>query len=653
MKINNVVGFTGVNSVQNGAYGRNIAFGRKPEKFEEKEYTSALNRGFDYLGLYNRAFIIHGASFPADKKNAVDQHIGSPYGQKNFDKFVKLHGFNSYQLGPSGKLSMSDASPYTSSIFEKNPLLINLAELTKPKYASILSLEDLIELTDRVETTDKNYARVDYDKAKKISEEALIRAYDNFAQMLHNGDDKNADKLYNEFGKFKKQNPWLDKYAVANLFAKKNKDDYPPNWAERDRVFFEKLSEGDLKAQARFEEILSKREYEVDLYKFIQFLCDKQAKENNKNDITYIDDLLVGQSNLDILLNKNVFLDGYSIGASDGGPMNKPQLWGIPLVDPNKLFNKDGSLGESGLYLKEKLERSLKNSSNVRIDHVFGLVDPYVYKNDTVNYVYEKDANGREVSCPDTRHLVSSHLSQMEEADPEHNYYRILDEIVLPTMKENGVNPDEVVWENLGSASQKFWEIYHGLNLHGISPMQWVQGSQAERENWGILSCHDDMTTRQMAESADVRSRQAFDTGALAHYLLPGDNLKAEREALEHQIRTNPKVMTKAKLAELLRACDKAQISFMDMFGINKRYNTPGTTGPYNWTLRLNPDYEDTYYEALKNDDYAINMPEILKMAVRSKMEQDIIDGKNPEKTRREAEFIMKDLEHWENVLKS
>ena len=549
---------------------------------------------------------------------------------------------------------MSDTSPYTSSIFEKNPLLINIAELTKPQYASLLALEDIIELTDSIQITDKNYARVDYNKAKEISSQALERAYDNLVEQLDDPDNKNAFKLIKEFQKFKEENKWLDKYAIANIFSQKNNDDYPPNWPEEDREFFEKLSYGDENAQARFQELLCENEYEVDLYKFTQFLCDKQARLNNKNsDITYIDDLLVGQSNLDILLNKNVFKDGYSIGASDGGPLNKPQLWGIPLVDPNKLFNDDGSLGESGLYLKEKLERSLKNSSNVRIDHVFGLVDPYVYKNDSVQYVYEKDTNGQKVNCPDTRHLISSHLSQMHEADPNHNYYRILEEIVLPTMRENGVNPDEVVWENLGSASQKFWEIYHGLNLHGISPMQWVQGNDAERENWGILSCHDDMTARQQAENHEVRARHAYDTGALANYLLPGDNLKAEREALEHQIRTNPKVMTKAKLAELLRATDKAQISFMDMFGINRRYNTPGTTGEHNWTLRLNPNYEDTYYEALKNDDYAINMPEILKMAVRSKMEHDIMEGKDYNQAHSEADPIINELSHWEAVLKS
>ena len=38
----------------------------------------------------------------------------------------------------------------------------------------------------------------------------------------------------------------------------------------------------------------------------------------------------------------------------------------------------------------------------------------------------------------------------------------------------------------------------------------------------------------------------------------------------------------------------------MDFFGIDKRYNTPGTMSDKNWTLRVNPNYEDTYYNNLQ-----------------------------------------------------
>ena len=70
----------------------------------------------------------------------------------------------------------------------------------------------------------------------------------------------------------------------------------------------------------------------------------------------------------------------YKIGCKYGGPLNSPQLWGIAMPDPNKLFNKDGSLGPSGEFIKAKLQNALSGAQSIRIDHAMGLVNPYIYK---------------------------------------------------------------------------------------------------------------------------------------------------------------------------------------------------------------------------------------------------------------------------------
>ena len=100
--------------------------------------------------------------------------------------------------------------------------------------------------------------------------------------------------------------------------------------------------------------------------------------------MTCIGDLIVAQSNLDVLKNKDIFLSGWSIGVRNGGIKNSPQLWNFPLYDPMQLFNEDGSLGPAGKYIKEKLENALIASSNIRIDHVMGLVNPWVYDADNL-----------------------------------------------------------------------------------------------------------------------------------------------------------------------------------------------------------------------------------------------------------------------------
>jgi hypothetical protein len=69
--------------------------------------------------------------------------------------------------------------------------------------------------------------------------------------------------------------------------------------------------------------------------------------------------------------------------------------------------------------------------------------------------------------------------------------------------------------------------------------------------------------------------------------------------------------------------------------------------------LRLNPDFEDTYYEALENDDWAINMPEILQTAVQAKFDEDVsVNYKPYNETKQKVDPLMERLNHWNEVLK-
>ena len=107
----------------------------------------------------------------------------------------------------------------------------------------------------------------------------------------------------------------------------------------------------------------------------------------------------------------------------------------------------------------------------------------------------------------------------------------------------------------------------------------------------------------------------------------------------------------KAKFAELFASGKKIQISFADFFGINKTYNEGGNDkNPNNWKLRLNNNYEDTYYKNLASKKpTAINLPEILKLAVRAKADmntvKDIESDQNPQE-------IIDNLDKFEKILK-
>ena len=110
----------------------------------------------------------------------------------------------------------------------------------------------------------------------------------------------------------------------------------------------------------------------------------------------------------------------------------------------------------------------------------------------------------------------------------------------------------------------------------------------------------------------------------------------------------------KAKFAELFMLGDKVQISFADFFGIDKTYNQGGhDENPDNWKLRLNQDYEDTYYKNLSSDHpTAINMPEVLKLAVQGKADMEIANGAKPQKVWDEAGKILFTLDKYAQILK-
>lgn len=645
MRINSVVMET------KGGFGRtvsSIAFERKLEENEKPDYSQTVDSAMDYLGITNRSLIIHGPSFPANPKNGYEQEIGSPYGNQDFIDFIKLHGFNSVQLGPMGKLNRGDNSPYTSSVLAKNPLFIDLAKLKDKEYASILSDEELSAGLNTPEATSDNYTRTDFDKARQISEKYLTKAYDNFITKLVSYD-PDALALNAQLSEFLEKNDfWINDYAVLDVIANwYGTDDYT-RWDEPElRSLLTDIKKGSPEAKERYKNIQEENQKSIEVYKFSQFLIDKQSRESN-NGITLIGDLLVGASSFDELANEDVFLKGYKVGASGGGLFNSPQLWGISLLDPNKLFNEDGSLGPSGIFLKQKLKRALDDTKSIRIDHVMGLVNPYIYNPDSIVYDEKQDPLGNMVKYPLKEHLEADYLSNTG-LDENHNFEKILERIVIPTLLEAGVDPKSVVWENLGhDPTGVFQRVYYDkLKLNGISGMLWTKGKDVPKENWSYIGCHDNMPVKQIIEDRNGMAlkwekgwNRAWDTNYLAQYTRPQANTGNYAEKLNQ----DNKSLIKAKWVDLLRSGRNIQISFMDFFGINHSYNTPGSTKDTNWTLRVNSNYEDTYHKSLEQDSYALNMPELLADAVEAK-------AYDEHKTKEVSSLVHK-LRHYENVLK-
>lgn len=627
-------------------------FGRKLRKDEEQDYReNALQPAFEYLGTEEVAMIVHGTSYP---EKAQDLGVGSPYGKAaaKFIPFEILHGFNSNQLGPIGVIrDAQHISPYKSTVSTRNYLFTDLNDLTTDKYANVLSQSDIDSMIDYTDDNGKDYAYSDFPEAFSNYKYLMKIANKNFKQKLANNDPM-AQKLNEEFVQFKKEKG-VDIYqdALFDVLTNEYKTMDFNKWSELDKNLIQELKNQNPKAIDRYKKITTRSKDDFETYIFGQFILDKQIKENTKlrKDLNfkYISDLLVGFSKSDEWSHQDLFLKNWRMGCPNGGEYG-PQLWNIPVLDPNKLFNDDGSLGDAGLYMKKKLDASLDNFENVRIDHALGLIDPYIYDKNSVN--------GNDFS-----HFRANNISYMPDIDPDGSYKKVLNKIILPTLAEHGIDKDYPVWEDLCTDTQTFNEIYHEKNhLPGITQLEYMRAENSQDDgDWGLVGSHDSDPATKMIKKDWVKDHDAWNIFYLAGFLNSNPKRAKYRDSFCKQIAENDSDRIKAKFAELFLTCKKIQISFADFFGIDKTYNEGGKENDTNWKLRLNKDYEDSYYKNLSSErPTALNMPEILKIAVQAKADMNALKeaqrtGKEPQENNSpEVENILNNLDKYEKILK-
>lgn len=606
-------------------------FQRRLRENEKQEYRQkTLQEAFDYLGIKELALIMHGSCFPVE---TPDFGVGSPYSNASKDviELEMLHGFNNNQLGPNGKLSKADISPYKSSVFSRNELFIDLKALKSDKYANILSDKAsnniLSLLAIKYKPDEQNYAYSKFYDAFENYDIALNVAYDNFQKKILSKD-SNAIKLNSEYQEFKKNNKnRLIKEGLFNVLSKTYGTGNYKVWDNSiDRNLLDLLKDRNPEAIERYNYLTAKFKKNLNVYSFEQFIADKQLKEHKQyrkeHNFKYISDMLVGFSQCDEWINQDAFLKGWRLGCPNGGTYG-PQMWNVPVLDPDKLFNDDGTLGVAGKLLKAKIDTALEDGDNVRIDHALGLIDPYVYDENSVEIV-----NGK--LSDKFRAGNISHLG----LDPECQYKNIIEKIILPSMKEHELDPEDAVWEDLSNNEYTWFdEIYKKKhNLPGITQLEFLRSEGSSRKNWALLGSHDSQPALKLLNEQNwVRNHFAWEPQYLAGFLHWDKFERAnERDAFCQRIANNNLDRVKAKFAELFMNSEKIQISFADFFGLDKVYNYGGQRVDSNWKLRLSKDYEYAYYKNLSSDNpTALNLPEILKIAVKAQMDREYIQYKN------------------------
>ena len=594
----------------------------------KKNDTKTVKDALKVLGKDNLALIIHGSSFPS--KNGEDTGFGSfnsEAGHALIDYASEI--FNAIQLGPAGKTKSSDSSPYCGTIFSGNPLFIDLKRLTTKEWHNVLSEETFNKVVN--ENPKQNSGRTAYSYIYKAHSEAMKEAWNNF---------KTGKFLKKEFEHFKKENSsWLDNDALYEALSIENGNDYWYIWKnETDKNLLNPKNAEEKKAYAkRIKEISAKYEDEIEFYKFCQFVLEEQNEETKKfalkKGIKMIADRQVAFSDRDAWAYQSLFLDGWYLGCPPDYFSKDGQAWGFPVMDPDKMFNKDGSLGEGGILMKNLYKKMFKeNPGGVRIDHIVGLIDPWVYK--VGKKPMPEQGAGRLYSSPEHPELSKYAIAKMEdldltlESDKEKRvkslsdaqiklYGRLIEKIVIGAAEDCGLDKNAIVCEDLGTLTNPVDAVMKKYKLQGMRLTLFVVPEKPEHpyrcknitENvWNMVGTHDNNPIAIWAESM-INTHEGYlhAKNLVEDLFADADN----KDDLIVKLTQDKDYLTFIKLVEIFASKAKnVQIFFTDFFQIKETYNTPGTSGDQNWSLRLPNNFEEIQ---------TIDMHAILKQAILSR----------------------------------
>jgi 4-alpha-glucanotransferase len=600
--------------------------------------SKVIKDGLKALGKKKLALIMHSGSFPAlENEDTGFGSVNSSGGKKVINFAEGL--FDSIQLGPAGKTKACDSSPYTGTIFSGNPLFIDLKQLTTEEGNNLLSKETFDDIVANNPNKGKN--KTAYSYIFKRQNEALKEAYENF---------KNLKKglIKKTFEKYKKENAsWLEKDSLYEALSIENENDYWPIWkSEIDKNLLNPKNEEEKNVyDARIKEIKEKYADEIDFYAFCQFILHLQNEETKEyalaHHIKMIADRQVSFSDRDCWAYQSLFLDGWCLGCPPDYFSANGQAWGFPALDPEKMFNKDGSLGEAGHLMKELFKKMFKeNPGGVRIDHIVGLIDPWVYQKGH-NPKIEEGA-GRLYSSPEHEFLKKYAIPSLEDldetvgADKEKRvktltdaqitkYGRLIEKIVIGAAKEVGLNKDAIVCEDLGTLTNPVAAVLKKFDMLGMRLTQFVIPEDSDHPYrcknipprcWAMVGTHDNEPIFMWAKSV-INSEVGY------HHAknLVEDLFKdaEDKDALIVKLNTDAKFLAQTKIVELFASqAENIQIFFTDYFGIEDVYNKPGTSGDSNWSLRLPNNFAENFCEDILQDK-AIDLSLIIRLAIKAR----------------------------------
>lgn len=350
-------------------------------KKETPQYKCINFTGINGKGIVKqRGILMHITSLPAHR--SFCGQFGDPQTEKFINWMIESKQTH-WIMNPLNALE-DNLCPYSSiGKFSRNKFIVNLNKLTGNEYGKILKPRELPDDITAPEFT--------LDMLERQKNPRFKIAFNRFKKL-----DKN-EPIKQEYNSFIKENDqlWLDDYANFDMLSKRYGKDWT-KWNDSLKTAPEDAKAKNISLTDRIIGVLKESDSnisaeqikdDVELYKFEQFLYDKQFNEMTENldkrGIHLIMDLPIGVSatGVDTWGKKNIFLldKKFKPTKISGCPPepNYPytQVWG------HALYNYDSP--EFWNYHEQSLKKLLKNS-DLRLDHFVGYINRAAIPNEYV-----------------------------------------------------------------------------------------------------------------------------------------------------------------------------------------------------------------------------------------------------------------------------
>lgn len=597
------------------SYNDKISFGRALTTNEKIDFQKTTTEAKKLLGAEGKSIlIVHDACLPqAPENNTGVGHITSKQSLDFIELMKSYIGINSVEVLPPGEIKQGRKGcycNYNSTALSLGTHQINLELLTKPEFGNILSEEEFQTVVKKNDSPTKEIIANNQNVFGKNSShyDALKVAFNRFKQQLT----PESINLQKDFEKYKTNNTeLLEPKALYTALTKEHGTDDWHNWNEIDKNLLNPDT-NPVKVKTRIQEISKKHQDEMEFYKFRQFLADEHLqlsrKELNKKSLKFIGDVPLCIAHDEVWANQKAFLPDFNMG------------WGIPALDRENLYNKDGSLGASGKLLKQKLEFFMKRYDELRMDVGWSYIAPYKYKNS------EKSAVENIIWLPHLSKKIMNFIDNTAKDYYKDNYDTkklMFEADGGPVIKWNHKTPV------LSEFAQNRMIIYATEHMHDkdagwASVDFFTNAAKIHPDNLVIgVGNHDTIPLRKLSTQLKYKiqaiknDNEVREIKTISNKWQQLNPLSKFLNIPRHKLK-NPQEFAKAKFAELFTGAKNMMFFYMDVLGREERFNKHSQNGPKNFSYKITNNFESDYHKALQ-EGHGLNLMDAMEKAFAAK----------------------------------